>query len=117
MMPRNDRELVLLVLDEVLGERERQHARWGEQNHPDGTGWLMDVTGECVRTELADQARAACQRADAAGALTWAHILEEEFHEAMACGDTSELRAELIQVAAVAVAWVEAIDRREADRG
>lgn len=41
--------------------------------------------------------------------------LDGEFHwmrEAFAEGDTSRLRAELVQSAAVAVKWVEAIDGR-----
>jgi malonyl CoA-acyl carrier protein transacylase len=46
--------------------------------------------------------------------VTWEHILTEEHYEAMAEEDPTRLREELIQVAAVAVAWVEAIDRRHA---
>lgn len=46
------------------------------------------------------------------GGLTWRHILAEEMFEALAESDPAKLRAELVQVAAVAVQWVEAIDRR-----
>lgn len=49
-----------------------------------------------------------------AGRGTWRDILAEEFNEALAESDPDRLRAELVQVAAVAVNWVEAIDRREA---
>ncbi|TIH26025.1 NUDIX hydrolase, partial [Subtercola vilae] len=42
----------------------------------------------------------------------WQDILLEEVFEAFAESDTSKLRTELIQVAAVAQQWVEAIDRR-----
>lgn len=94
------------VLQEVLAERIRQDAKWGEQNHPDGTG----VSPE--QPKLADQARAMCQQAFAEGRGDWAHILFEEVREALAESDPAKLRAELLQVAAVAVAWVEAIDRR-----
>jgi hypothetical protein len=48
------------------------------------------------------------------GTTTWKHILREEFLEAMAEEDPEQLREELVQVAAVAVAWIEAIDRRAA---
>ena len=48
------------------------------------------------------------------GEGTWADILREEYFEALAETDPARLRVELIQVAAVAVAWVEAIDRAEA---
>ena len=44
----------------------------------------------------------------------WVGILMEEVGEAMQAQSASALRAELIQVAAVAVSWVEAIDRRAA---
>ncbi len=40
------------------------------------------------------------------------HILLEEVHEALAEDDPTRLRAELLQVAAVAVCWVEAIEQR-----
>jgi len=93
------------VLDEVAAERVRQNERWGEQNHRDGTGdrrW-RDAANH-VRSEVDDEARA--------GRTTWNGVLREELFEALAESDPARLRAELVQVAAVAVAWVEAIDRR-----
>lgn len=93
------------VLIAVETERKAQDAKWGEQNHPDG-----DVAPWAQR--LAQQKKDACGRAAKAGTLTWKNILDEEVAEAYAATRPSELRAELIQVAAVAVAWVEAIDRR-----
>ncbi|MFD3929711.1 hypothetical protein [Streptomyces sp. NPDC058614] len=93
------------VLAEVLAERIRQDATWGEQNHPDGTSCPGD-------TDSADMARRHCQQAADGGTLAWRHIMTEEWTEARAESDPAKLRAELLQVAAVAVAWVEAIDRR-----
>lgn len=93
------------VLTEVACERQLQDDRWGEQNHPDGTGGAF-------RRELADSARDLCNLAAKAGTIKWSQILREEFYEALAESDPTKLREELIQVAAVAVAWVEAIDRR-----
>ena len=49
-----------------------------------------------------------------AGNGTWRHILTEEVWEAFAEKDSARLRAELVQVAAAAVNWIEAIDRRQA---
>jgi hypothetical protein len=95
------------VLGEVSAERERQDAKFGEQNHPDGTG------GPVMR-QRADEARAQCQYLAANGGADWRAILLEEVHEALAESAPARLRAELVQVAAVAVAWVGAIDRREA---
>ena len=94
------------VLHEVFKERSAQDQKWGEQNHPNGTG------GPWSRAQ-ADIARKVCDDAADEGRLTWAHVLEEEFFEAMAETDVICLRNELIQVGAVAAAWVEAIDRAE----
>jgi hypothetical protein len=94
------------VLGEVLQERIDQAAKWGEQNHPDGTGGLYEAAAET--------ARARCDAHARAGSVTWAHIFREEAYEALAESDEARLREELVQVAAVAVAWVEAIDRRRA---
>ena len=95
------------VLNEVYAERERQTERFGVQNHPDGTG------GRQRQVQLKD-ARDLYDLADRRGELTFRHILEEEVAEVFAETDPAALRTELIQVAAVAVAWVEAIDRRTA---
>lgn len=47
------------------------------------------------------------------GDLTWEDILTEEFWEALAeAGNDDKLEAELIQVAAVTVGWIECIRRR-----
>ena len=93
---------------EVDAERQRQLKKWGDQNHPDGTG-ITDA-----QTELADHARAACQQAFAEGNGSWAHILMEEVREAFAEKDPAKLRTELVQCAAVIQAWISDIDRRTA---
>jgi len=93
------------ALAEVAAERARQDAKWGEQDHPDGTGG-----GNAIAAAVG--ARMQCQLAAKEGALTWRDVMREEVGEAFAETDPAKLRAELIQVAAVAVAWAEAIDRR-----
>ena len=116
------------VAAEVVYERAAQDAKWGQQNHPDGTGpdvtvWIEQVTpteAEPQRrtahafraADLADGMRQRCKRAPEEGGDTYERILTEEWAEALAESDPARLRAELIQVAAVAVAWIEAIDRR-----
>ena len=95
----------LVISREVLSERDRQDARFGEQNHPDGTGSASDG-------KRADAARALCDSSTKHGSLTWKEVLDEEVREAFAESDPPRLREELIQVAAVAAAWAEAIDRR-----
>ncbi|MEV5720647.1 hypothetical protein AB0L41_42850 [Amycolatopsis mediterranei] len=104
------------VLADVLAERARQDARFGRQDHPDGTG--PDVVNPvslayCIGDAL-DDARQATDRALSRGTVTFADILTEEAFEALAETDPAQLRAELVQVAASAVCWIEALDRRAA---
>jgi len=78
---RPGREANYNALSLVKAERARQDAKWGEQNH---------------------------------GPDTWIRILGEEYGEvckAVNESDLREYRNELIQVAAVAVAAVECLDR------
>lgn len=99
---------------DVLAERERQNVKWGEQNHPDGTGPNVALPGIFTGTFRRMRCIAQDQTDHAAriGTLTYLDVLLEEVMEAAAEADPAALRAELVQVAAVAVAWVEAIDRR-----
>ncbi len=93
------------VFADILAERERQELKWGEQNHSDGTGsqrW-RDARNY-VRNQTDDAATA--------GTLTFRDILHEEVFEAFAEEDPSKLRDELVQVAAVAVCWLECLDRK-----
>ena len=121
------------VLAEIHSERARQTAKHGDQSHlPDGTGPLSTplrgivFTGPVVPENgctkyaygLAMLAKSSTDhRSQSAGdgTVTYADILLEEVFEAIAEDDQDLLRAELIQVAAVAVQWVETIDRRRAD--
>lgn len=94
------------VLDEVAAERQRQDERWGQQDHPDhprGEAWAA------LGRLLEAQARATLRTT---GGLSWSAVMAEEIGEAWNALDGADLRAELVQVAAVAVAWIEAIDRR-----
>lgn len=113
------------VLAEVNAERVRQDAKWGEQNHPDVDPHMAEeytpaiVAHTVYGIPAADTAKRLCDEAAKAGECTWAHILVEEVAEAVdaACQvqkgvDIDALRNEILQVAAVAVSWVEAIDRR-----
>lgn len=68
-------------LPSVLAERQRQDAKWGEQNHPPGT-WLVILMEEVGEASQA--------------------VLEM---------DWNSYREEMVQVAAVALAAVESCDR------
>lgn len=124
MSAKTDKEEAIAV--EVLHERDRQDAKWGEQNHPDGTAgpirWLRYlayvVPGGELRAATADEiaaaAKTATDTAAESGEVTWRDILLEEVAEAFAEVDSAKLRAELVQVSAVAQQWIGAIDRRAA---
>ena len=69
------------ILQEIGAERGKQDQKWGEQNHEDPM---------------------------------WSAILGEEFGEACQAllhNDKANLREELVQIAAVATAWIECLDR------
>src|SRR5690606_41514446 len=76
------------------------------QMHPNGTSPKFKP--------LADSARNACRKADGQGANTWMHIMREEVWEALSETDRDRLRAELVQVIAVGVAWIECLDEQTA---
>lgn len=95
------------IFDAIDAERDRQDCiHPGTTQIPDGTGGGGRQTRETI-------ARNACERAQREGLLTHAHVFEEETTEVLAETDPVKLRAELVQVAAVAVKWIEEIDRRE----
>lgn len=98
-------EPVWAVTGEVAAECQRQVELWGEQNHPDGTALSEDAS-------LAEDVKRLNDMFVATGNLTWRDILWEEVREAFAESDRDRLREELVQVAAVAVSWVNALDRR-----
>lgn len=79
------------VLMDIAKERQRQNEKWGEQNH-DAYRWLA-----ILAEEVGEAAQAA---------------LHNEFggHAKLT------LRKELVQVAAVAVQWLECIDRNRSER-
>ncbi len=72
------------IFDDIRAERQRQDQKWGNQYHHPDTMWSL-IFGEEVG----------------------------EVHKAILENNYSELRLELIQVAAVAVQWLESLDNRE----
>lgn len=102
------------VLFEVGLERERQDEKFGHQDYlTDGTGGARVNLQHTYQTMLED---ARSQNDAVPNIATWESVLREEFCEAMLESDPDKLRAELVQVAAVAVKWIEALDRRKAKR-
>lgn len=111
---------------EIREERDRQDATWGEQNHPDYDPHdIPEVTRNLYAFRAERWKEINAQRAAQGGCevsgrsepiggpcTAWDGVLLEEVYEALAEDDPAKLRAELIQVAAVAQQWIEAIDRR-----
>jgi hypothetical protein len=94
------------VLATISAERDRQDRKWGyNRDHADGTAPLW-YGPEAVAK------RAICDQAAKNGCVTWRLILEEEVTEAFAESDPKKLEEELVQVAAVCVAWIEGLRRR-----
>lgn len=95
------------IVAEIATERDAQVARWGTQDHPSTYSDLDRKRAEknANHWKQVNDARVLVDK------LTWDGILLEEVWEALAERDLTARRAELIQVAAVAAAEVEAIDR------
>lgn len=102
-----------VVLDLVLAERRAQEARYGEENEVlvDGTGpetrWLLPYTNEPAWAIQADLRGDYEDFEEEAGKPTWLHLVREEVAEAFLETDSDCLAAELIQIAALCVSWVE----------
>lgn len=90
-------EMAGKFIQEICEERDKQDIRWGEQNHPPEV-WLM-ILGE----EVGEATRAALE--------AWASdpVLYQTSRDMW----LGHYRAELVQVAAVAMAMVESLDRNE----
>lgn len=102
------------VLGEIETEVFRQYIKFDEQNHPSGTGSHVEwqAPGGLIGARLADWYRDRCDVREKSGKVTFRDILLEEVAEALAEGEDQNLREELVQVAAVCVTWIDAIDRR-----
>lgn len=106
------------VLSDVRAERARQFAKYGDNSYlEDGTGpdvpWLGPFTGAgALDIEQALREDYGLYKA-VNGEPSWLNLVREEMAEAFKEVDPTNLRAELIQVAALAVSWVEKIDARK----
>jgi hypothetical protein len=92
------------ILEDIRAERSRQIDKFGWQSLPNGTSADYEHSVAKVK-EL-------CEKQHNDGTLEWLTVLTEEFLEAAAETDPVKLRAELIQVAAVAAAWVQDLDNK-----
>lgn len=116
------------ILFEVLTERSAQVEKWGVQYHPGLTGTttgrpsidiavtdlaLVHYRAEAEQYKAVNDATTAFP--ETKHLLGWDTILLEEVFEALEQADNPQAqREELVQVAAVAAAMIENIDRTEA---
>lgn len=102
------------LLDEIAAERARQDAKWGALGPDDDerTRRMLGATKDLEAAKsLARYWQDTNDTAARQGAITWQGILLEEVFEALAEPDPVRLRAELVQVAAVAVKIAQAVER------
>jgi hypothetical protein len=97
----------------VAQERQRQEARYGHVNDllasgtGPGTRWLLPYTFESA-ADIQVKLRDDYEDWESEGAPpTWAHLVREEVAEAFQEPEGPALIAELVQVAALCVSWVE----------
>jgi len=107
------------VFADVLAELDRQEHKWGVQDHPAIIPVLADSAGYgSVLRALEKDLKELCQEAATLGQTNWKNILDEEVAEACVAAFDDPLsdatRNELVQVAAVAISWIESIDRARA---
>lgn len=114
-----DQVKTVTVLEMVFDERVRQNAQHGDAmvHMEDGTGptvqWLYPINTN--RADIIEKAlrrnydiTRAVDNGHPTGALTRMHLVREEIAEAFEReGDDPEFIAEIIQVAALCVQWVE----------
>lgn len=107
------------VLVEVAHERARQFAQYGaNEDIPLGMGpsvrWLAPYTPHDARTVERVLRQDYEERERQHGTPSWMTLIREEVAEAFSEGDPVKLRAELLQVAALAVSAIEKMDARAA---
>lgn len=106
------------VLSDVRAERARQFAMYGtNEDLEDGTGpevmWVGSGRGGLTASELEAHLRKEYEHHEAEhGKPTWRHLVLEEVAESFQENSPTRLREELLQVAALAVSWIEKIDAR-----
>ncbi len=100
----------MLQILRVLNERRRQDEKWGEQNHNDY--YWLGILGE----EFGEAAKALIENALDSREPYQPTVADPFVHEVLQRRETADLEKELLHVAAVAVAWLEAIERRKAGR-
>ncbi len=104
------------MVDEVALERVAQVSKWGEQSLD---LWdALDHPNPCVRASYEAELGSVKYLNDySGGGYDWYSVLMEEVYEAFLEEDPDKQRQEFIQVAAVALAIINDIDRKKESDG
>ena len=101
------------IFEEIRVERKRQDEKFGEQNYPMVGKTLYDILPEDYpRSDLLRRQIQKCKERSKTDQFCWFDILLEEICEAFLETEPERQREEMIQVAAVAVAIIEYLDKR-----
>ena len=98
------------VVRDLLTRRAKNYAKWGLQHHPGGS-FLEGPTGGTWQVVGAHLERIARVQLELYHNTCWSAILAEEVGEALVAATPEQIRSELLDVAAVCIAWAEDIDR------
>jgi|SRR6185437_4019678 len=104
-LPPIDNETWRLVVEDTQTEFARAAVLLGEHDRRDGTGRHDYGT-------QAEQAAFSARRARGKNKLTWRHLAAELYWATIAESDERVLRERLLRLAALALLWASAIDRR-----
>lgn len=96
---------------ELREERQRQVAKFGEQLDIPSTP-PADLRMYRLHIGTEERCRRQCDKDFAKGEGSWAHVAIEELAEAVDAPDDVRRREELVQLATVCMAWIQAIDHR-----
>lgn len=97
---------------EVIEHRKAQDDKHGDYNSKHQQQLLTVISREEYGLPSEANAKQRTDDAMMTEQLTFGHILTEELCEVIEAKDEAARREELIQVAAVALQWIEAIDRK-----
>lgn len=110
------------IFAEIDAERARQDAKWGPVKRGP---WVatgvekLSATKRCWVYDLPNEEVAKCTcelEREVMGDPSFAAFTIEELVEVVSAGDEVSMRAELVQLAACAVKWLEAIDLKDGAR-
>ena len=101
------------IFTDINSERERQNDKWGIQSHPSVIHPTPEENHAEYKIPSEEESRNLNERAFFEGRGSWTHIVLEEFAEVVSCENDKDREEELIQLAAVIVAWIEDLRSRK----